>query len=67
MEKELWLFQQFKNMQKMEKGRRDIVFSQGDNWKCIFSNSNTSLEQKSKSVNAEGNEIVSRNVLCFSL
>lgn len=55
MEKELWLFQQFKNMQKMEKGRRDIVFSQGDNWKCIFSNSNTSLEQKSKSVNAEGN------------
>lgn len=51
----------------MEKGRRDIVFSQGDNWKCIFSNSNTSLEQKSKSVNAEGNETVSRNVLCFYL
>lgn len=65
MEKELCLFQQSKNTQKMEKGRRDMVFSQGDNWKCIFSNCDTSLERKSKSVNAEGNETVSRNVLCF--
>lgn len=52
MEKELWMFQQAKNTQKMEKGRRDIVFSQGNNWKCIFTSPSTPLEQKSKGVSA---------------
>lgn len=52
MEKELWMFQQANNTEKMEKGRSDTVFSQGNHWKCIFANHNVHLEQKSKGVNA---------------
>lgn len=43
---ELLMFQQAKNIEKMKKGKRDIVFSQENDWKCIFTNSNTPLEQK---------------------
>lgn len=66
MEEELWMFQQAKNIQKMGKGRRDIVFSQGNNWKCIFTNRNMALERKSKGANASP-QTVSRYVLYFHL
>lgn len=43
MERELLMFQQAKNIEKMKRSKRDIVFSEGNDWKCIFPNSNYPL------------------------
>ena len=48
MERELLMIQQAKNIEKMKKGERDIVFSQGNDWKCIFTSGYIPLEQKSR-------------------
>lgn len=48
MERELLTFQQAKNTEKTKKGKRDIAFSQGNDWKCVFTNCNIPLEQQSR-------------------